>query len=269
MITLKLSTFKDITAFVLAQIAEMNEIVLDVNYVKNADEAHQDLISGKMQIVCMSYDDVLSIYHEKNYTDILSIAPIHGGMLSLCGKLFSYGKLRIAIDTDSGYARLLRDYLASNTYDIEWVFAGATNIRAKKLMDHEFDATLLNPPFCYHSQINIIDNLTDNNSYQGMVFSMKKSFYQTQQSLVDIFLDNYYQTVRNLLANQSLTIKKLQVFYDINEMQAKQTFDRINSLGGLSTNDMFNRSALEVTEDLFTKDTKIAIIPSYEWMRRL
>lgn len=61
MTLLKISTFKDITAFIISQISEIKEFVIEVNYVKNADEAHHDLISGNMQIVCMSYDDVLSI----------------------------------------------------------------------------------------------------------------------------------------------------------------------------------------------------------------
>lgn len=263
---LKVSTFKDITAFILSQISE-NKFIFEVSYVKNADEAHHDLISGDVQIVCMSYDDILSIYHEKNYTDIISIAPIHGGMLSLCGKLSSDHKLHVAIDTDSGYARLLKSYLASSVLDIEWVFAGATNIRAEKLLSQAFDATLLNPPFCYHSQINIIDNLTKSNSYQGMVFSVQKSFYSADQMLIDDFLNIYYKTAVDLLSSPSSTIEKLQLFYNIDKLQAEQTFERINSPGGLSTTNIFNHDALQQTEDIFSKDTNILIGSRRDWIK--
>jgi hypothetical protein len=103
-VDLKISAFKDITAFILDQMSRRHSIVLDVSYVKDASQAHEDLITQRADLVFMSYDDTLSIALEDNHRDIVAVMPVHGGILDLCGDIdIAIGKVNIGIDTDTGY----------------------------------------------------------------------------------------------------------------------------------------------------------------------
>ena len=80
---------------------------------------------------------------------------------SLCGAFDVTGAAtRVGIDTDTGYARalrlLLQDRLGPERYaQLDWIKAGATNLRYQQLLDGQLDATLLNPPFSYRPGINL------------------------------------------------------------------------------------------------------------------
>lgn len=263
---IKLSTFNDITGFVLAHMPPHQDFELVVKYVKNADEIHRDLENNCVGIVCMSYDDALSFYHQENHHDIYTLAPIHGGMLSLCGNVTSDHQLSIAIDTDCGYARLLRAYFGSDHRNIKWVYAGATNIRAEKLLAKQFDTTLLNPPFCYHPDISIITNLTGATPYQGMTFNTTKSFYDNNQTVIASFLQYYYATIASLLDHAQTTIEKLQEHYNIGLAQAEKTFQRIKASDGLAKDKKFEKSSLVYTEQLFSSDTGITLSHNHDWL---
>ena len=151
--TLKISAFKDISAFLLSTLQPQLNINLEIKYVKNADEAHQDLFDNNADIVLMSYDDTLSLSLEDKYPEILALFPIHGGILDLCSSIDpGTNKNRIGIDTDTGYARALRSYLSQKFtpeeyQSLDFIKAGATNLRYDKLISNQIDATLLNPPY--------------------------------------------------------------------------------------------------------------------------
>ncbi|MBX9867190.1 MAG: hypothetical protein K2Y14_09745, partial [Burkholderiales bacterium] len=133
---LNISTFKDISAFVLETAQNENLIKANIKYVKNATEAHSDLIESKTDLVFMSYDDTLSMAIENDCKHIAAVAPIHGGILSLCGEInLTQNKNKIGIDTNTGYARALRFYLHQlyptdlEYNQLHWLFEGATNLR--------------------------------------------------------------------------------------------------------------------------------------------
>jgi len=186
---LKISAFKDITAFVLESAQENGSINVEIKYVKNATEAHSDLTEQKADMVFMSYDDTLSIALEDNYFDIIAIMPIHGGMLDFCGNIdISQNKTLVGIDTNTGYARALRAYLKfayspSEYNKLHFTFAGATNLRYTKLLNGEIDATLLNPPYSYGTGINRMIRMSDFlGAYQGVVVNVNKSWLATSNN---------------------------------------------------------------------------------------
>ncbi|MEB3308662.1 MAG: hypothetical protein VKJ02_00345 [Snowella sp.] len=274
--SLKISAFKDISAFLLAQIQQNEAIPLEIKYVKNADEAHEDLKTQQADMVLMSYDDTLSIALEDNYSDIAAFLPIHGGMLDLCGTLdLATGHKRVGIDTNTGYARALRRYLRyqyPNDQDYQqlvWITAGATNIRYEKLRDRQLDATLLNPPFSYLSDIHQIDSLvTVIGSYQGVVANLNQSWlnYHNHQSLLKQFIQSYQEIIDNMRQNPELTIQKLTDFYQISSQVATQINQRLWQSDGLNTAFKFDNSALAGTEAIFAEDTKIDVPSARSWI---
>ncbi len=276
---LKISAFKDISAFLLSQIQQEETINLEIKYVKNADEAHEDLKTHQADIVLMSYDDTLSIALEDHYLDITAFLPIHGGMLDLCGTLnLKTGQQRIGIDTNTGYARALRYYLHyqyPNNEDYQqfiWIQAGATNIRYEKLRDRQIDATLLNPPFSYLPDINKIGSLvTVIGSYQGVVANLNKSWLNNQihQQLVQQFIQSYQNIINNMQQNPELTIQKLTDFYQLSPKVATNIYQRLWQSDGLNTTFKFDNSALAGTEAIFTEDTKINVPAIRSWILNL
>ncbi|QUS60022.1 hypothetical protein [Synechocystis sp. PCC 7338] len=56
---LKISAFKDISAFLLTTLQSQTKINLDIKYVKNADEAHRDLKQNLAHIILMSYTEAI------------------------------------------------------------------------------------------------------------------------------------------------------------------------------------------------------------------
>ena len=180
---LRISAFRDITAFILDTASRTGLIDVAVNYVKNADEAHADLKTRLADIVFMSYDDTLSLALQERYSDIAAVMPVHGGILDLCGDLDPVrGEAVVGIDTDSGYARALRHYLhgrypAPEDYArLQWVRAGATNLRYDKLVAGQLDATLLNPPYSLKPGIaRQADFRGSIGAYQGVVANVNQS----------------------------------------------------------------------------------------------
>ena len=115
-------------------------------FVKNADEAHRFALEGPHPGVGMSLDD----------GDLRRLAGVQRGFRQLgaapgIARIAELKRRRVAIDTDTGYARALHAMLARAGLDVrrdlDIVYAGATNLRYEKLMAREFDATLLGAPF--------------------------------------------------------------------------------------------------------------------------
>jgi len=180
---LNISTFKDISAFMLE--TAHNEILIKANikYVKNAKKAHSDLIESKTDLVFMSYDDTLSMAIENDCNQIAAVAPIHGGILSLCGEInLAQNKNKIGIDTNTGYARALRFYLHQlyptdlEYNQLHWLFESATNLRVIDLLNGETDASLLNPPYSYKNGVARMIKMSDAiGNYQGVVINLNKA----------------------------------------------------------------------------------------------
>lgn len=275
MATLKISAFRDIASFLLTILQTESDLNLEIKYVQNADEAHQDLKENRADLVFMSYDDTLSVSLEDQYPEVIALQPIHGGILDLCGKIdIANGKTKIGIDTDSGYARVLRAYLQSiyseaDYQKLEFIKAGATNIRAEKLQNGELDATLLNPPFSYLSGINRNQGFREFiGSYQGVGVNTNKFAWQdpTQRSVIEEFLNDYRTLVDQLKSNPSETISRLMSFYQISQETATHIYERLWQPNGLSTPSTFNDVALSGTEKFFTKDTQIQIPNRRYWL---
>lgn len=251
---------------------------LDIKYVKNANEAHDDLMQQHADIVFMSYDDTLSMAVQDNYHDIAAFMPIHGGILDLCGNLDLYaGKNRVGIDTNTGYARALRLYMRNrypNYQDyqqISWLMAGATNVRYEKLMDSQIDATLLNPPFSYQDGIHCIGALSGNAVipyYQGVVANLNKSWLDkpSHQHALCEFIKIYQQVLAVMRNMPEETISKLAKFYELPNTVVSAIYDRLWEDDGLNTTIDFNEQALKQTEQIFYQDTKLEVPQSRYWV---
>lgn len=264
---LKISAFKDITAFILETGKNDNRFNIDVHYVKDADEAHNDLTFQKADLVFMSYDDTLSMALLDKNSDIEAIMPIHGGILDLCGSIdVAQGKCKIGIDTNSGYARALRYYFKSKYKSddyakLQWLMIGATNLRFDKLKEGVVDATLLNPPFSYRlspefSKIRMYNKV---GAYQGVVVNVKKSWLKDKvnsERLKD-FSTSYFGYINYLKLNKDKTIALLINYYkDINASEAEKIYTRLWEPDGLNQSSQFDKAQLEGTERLFNWDIK-------------
>lgn len=272
---IKISAFKDISAFILDTMQKNENINLDVHYVKNADEAHTDLTEKRSDLVFMSYDDTLSLALEDKNANIVAVMPIHGGILDFCGAIdIAAGKTTIGIDTDTGYARglrsLLKEKYGGSQYPLlRFDFAGATNIRYEKLLDKKIDATLLNPPYSFKTGIGHISRLIDIfGAYQGVVVNVNRSWIadERHQRLLQAFSERYYKTVREIKSNPERTIKNLQNFYSITYEEAKNSYERLWEADGLSLTPSFDEKALYQTEQIFSKDTNQPIPSKRTWI---
>ncbi|MEB3173902.1 MAG: hypothetical protein VKN60_01740 [Cyanobacteriota bacterium] len=275
---LQLSVFKDISAFVLETMQAESDLEFVIKYVKNAEEAHDDLTSNKADFVFMSYDDTLSLALMNNDEEIAAFMPIHGGILDLCGILnLDRDQNRVGIDTDSGYARALRLYLRrmfpeeSEYHKLHWLKVGATNLRYEKLLSAEIDATLLNPPFSYLADVRRITPLVDNITivnYQGVVANLNRSWLKNseRQRLLDQFIKTYQKNIITLRNQPQATINKLANFYQLSPSIAANIYARLWQKDGLQIPLTFDEEALTATELIFSGDTGINIPPQRHWI---
>ena len=161
---LELALFCDATecAFALADQRSVDDPAAPLPphrvFVKNADEAHRIALEGPHPVVGMSLDDLLdcAVSGHPAAGDLRILAGVHRGFLQLVAapgiaRIADLKGRRVAIDTDTGYARALHAMLARAGLDVrgdlDIVYAGATNLRYEKLMARDFDATLLGAPF--------------------------------------------------------------------------------------------------------------------------
>lgn len=249
---LNISAFNDISAFVLETTQNVHLIKANIKYVKNANEAHSDLIESKTDLVFMSYDDSLSIAIENDYKQIVAVAPIHGGILSLCGEInLTQNKNKIGIDTDTDYARALRLYLHQlyptdlEYNQLHWSFAGASNLRVTELLTGNIDAALLNPPYSYQNGVARIIRMSDTiGRYQVVVINLNKAWS----------------------ANPTETISELANYYGISQSEASNTYASLWENDGLSLSPVFSQANLHETESIFSWDSKRAIPESRNWL---
>jgi ABC-type nitrate/sulfonate/bicarbonate transport system substrate-binding protein len=128
------------------------------HFVMDANEAHRIALEGTHPIVGMSLDDLLecSCSSHPKASELVAFMGVHRGFLRLMGsrkieKISDLKGRRVAVDTDTGYAsalfEMLRQHGLERGRDFEVVYAGATNLRYSKLIQGEFDATLLGAPF--------------------------------------------------------------------------------------------------------------------------
>lgn len=160
-------------------------------FVIDANDAHERLLSGANPIVGMSLDDVISLVDgvDPRADDLTIIAGVHTGFLQLITEpeITDTAKLRsqkVAVDTDTGYAsalfRILKSAGLQRDIDYSVEYAGATNARYDKLLGGEFQATLLGAPYTdlalargYLSQGSVREKL---GGYQGVVLVAKRSW---------------------------------------------------------------------------------------------
>lgn len=275
---LRISAFKDITAFLLDAVSQDYGLKLQINYVKNADEAHENLRQQRADIVFMSYDDTISMAVQEGDSDIAAFLPVHGGMLDLCGTLdLAAGKNRLGIDTETGYARALRLFLHDLYPDqrdyeqLQWLREGATNIRYERLLDGTIDATLLNPPYSYQDGIQRIAPLSHSRAipdYQGIVGNLNRSWLgnPANQQAVAEFVKAYNLTVANLRNHRKAAVNRLAAFYHLPEPTAAAIYARFWEADGLATSLEFDLQALAETERIFSQDTGLQVPKERAWV---
>ena len=266
---LNISTFKNISAFVLETAQNAHLIKANIKYVKNAKKAHSDLIESKTDLVFMSYDDTLSMAIENDCNQIAAVAPIHGGILSLCGEInLTQNKTKIGIDTNTGYARALRFHLHQlyptdlEYNQLHWLFEGATNLRVIDLLNGETDASLLNPPYSYKNGVARMIKMSEAiGNYQGVVINLNKAWLANPSNAANLaeFIRDYYQRVNEIQANPTKTILKLVNYYGISASEASNTHARLWESDGLSLSSVFNQAELRGTQSIFSWDRKRAI----------
>ncbi|WP_454781131.1 hypothetical protein [Legionella sp. WA2022007384] len=268
---LKISAFKDIVSFILE--TGKNDLI-NIKYVKDANEAHSDLKDKKADVVFMSYDDTLSMVLQENYPHVAAIMPVHGGILDLCGRIdLKKNTIITGIDTPTGYARLLRLYLMQHypeDYEkFDWVLAGATNLRYEQLKHHLLDITLLNPPFSYDPSLPRIECMMHfSGGYQGVVANINKTNYLDSNKRITLkkFIYSYYQKINEMKKNAEKTILELTKFYQISLNEAKLIYERLWAEDGLNEDIKFEESALQHTEQIFTQDTGIKVPAKRIWV---
>lgn len=274
--SLKISAFKDISAFVFYEAQQRFNLMTKVHYVVDANEAHHHLINKVADIVFMSYDDTLSIVMQDNYSDIIGVLPVHSGILDLCGDIdLLSGKNKIGIDTETGYARALCYYLQHNYprdyKQFELLYTGATNLRYDKLVQHEINATLLNPPFSYDNVKCIVRVFDLVGAYQGVVANVSKSWLNQNENRARLrdFIHIYSQTIEFIFANPEPVIIDLSKFYALSRPVAVAIYERLIENDGLNRSPQFNNAALLGTEKLFTWSTQVVVPENRSWITNL
>lgn len=274
----KISAFKDISAYVLEQTQAALKGRLDVQlkWVKNADEAHSDLRTGKAALASMSYDDTLSLALQENFTQVVAAWPVHGSIMSLCGKIdVASGKVRVGIDTDTGYARMLRQVLKKTLSPadyaaIKWVYAGATNLRYEKLAAGELDATLLNAPFTSFLPASVscqaFYKLTG--PIQGTVGNIRRSELTNRQErqLLSTFLGAFKQATWAMRNNPAAAKAGLAKFYNVTDAVADKIYGTLWGVDGIQTSFCFEYDRLANVESIFNADTGIPIPAKRFWV---
>jgi hypothetical protein len=273
---LKVSAFKDITAFLLECVAARGRVALDVRFVADADEAHRDLQSGGADLVFLSYDDCLSMALIDRWSDLIVAFPVHGGILDLCGRFDPTSAPRVGIDTETGYARalrlFLREHLGADGYArIEWVKAGATNLRYQRLRDRALDATLLNPPWSCRDGIARIATLAGEAPiprYQGVVAALRRPWLDDagRVGALSMLAEDWVEVVAGLRAERADAIEQIETFYGLSDTEADAVYARIWGADGLFSSLDFDIAALAVTERIFTADTGLAVPAERPWL---
>jgi hypothetical protein len=273
--SLKVSAFKDITAMLLAAVGARGRVALDVRFVANADEAHSDLKGGAADVVFLSYDDCLSLALIDRWADLGVVLPVHGGILDLCGRLDPATAPRIGIDTDTGYARALRLVLRGrlgNAYPrVQWVKAGATNLRYGQLRDGRLDATLLNPPWSCRDGITRIVALSGAAPiprYQGVVAALRRSWLDEPDhaALLAVFCEDWLEVLSSLEHDRAGSVAHIAACDGLTDAEADAVYARIRCHDGLSGSLDFDPAALAGTEQVFTADTGIAVPAERPWL---
>ncbi|PRW58521.1 bacterial extracellular solute-binding 3 family [Chlorella sorokiniana] len=275
---LTIAAFKEFTAFILEGAEAAGVPMGEVTWVKNADEAHQYLESGERDVVFMSYDDTLSITLGDGFNGTAIVYPVHGGMLSLCGSVDpAANKTTVGIDTTTGYARALRYYLSTSLspeqYEaLNWVKAGATNIRFQALLDGSLDATLLNPPFTILAEAQgltctpMADVL---GPYQGVVAHVTRDFLADPANVacLQTLADASTAVVAGLRNDPTAGVAALTTFYNTTTETATAIYEALWQPNGLATGLCFNTSQLAGTEAIYAWDTKQEVPADRTWVQ--
>lgn len=273
---LKVSAFKDIIAFLLEAVHGRGHIALAVRFVANADEAHRDLKDGGADLVFLSYDDCLSLALVDGWRDLGVVLPVHGGILDLCGRLDGIAAPRVGIDTDTGYARALRLVLrqrlgAGGDARVQWIKAGATNLRYEHLRDGSLDATLLNPPWSCRDGIPRIATLAGEAPiphYQGVVAALRRGWLEEAANAQRLatFIGDWRLVLAELRADPAWATERIETFYGLTDAEADAVYARIWRRDGLCGSLDFDPAALAGTEQVFTADTGLAVPTVRSWL---
>lgn len=184
-----LAMFRDATETLFSLAEACGRPVPSRHFVADADEAHALALGGPVPIVAMSLDDVLECRRMDHpaASGLVAFHGVHRGFLQLIARpgiatIADLRGRRVAVDTDSGYARALYEILTRHGLrdQVEIVYAGATNLRYDKLVAGQFDATLLGAPFTllarrqgYASLGSVIDAL---GGYQAIVLAAQRDW---------------------------------------------------------------------------------------------
>ncbi|KAI7844525.1 hypothetical protein COHA_001883 [Chlorella ohadii] len=250
----------------------------DITWVKNADEAHQYLETGARDVVFMSYDDTLSVALEDGFNGTAIVWPVHGGMLSLCGTVDpSANKSVVGIDTNTGYARALRYHLSTSLspeeYEaLDWVKAGATELRFQALMNGSLDATLLNPPFSVLAEAQglacapMAEML---GPFQGTVAHVTRDYLADPANVacLQALADASAAVVAGLRSDPTAAVDALTSFYNTTSDTASAIYDALWQPNGLASGLCFNTSQLAGTEAIFAWDTKLEVPAKRPWVQ--
>lgn len=164
--------------------------------------------------------------------NVMEGAPITDGMIC---RQASVDVLKQFDFCTAGYARMLRQYLKSTLSPadyskINWVYAGATNLRYEQLVAGDLDATLLNAPFTSL----IPDTVPCQPFYevtgliQGTVGNVRRNeLYRKQKHIMQMFLGAYKTQTLDMKNNPSKAKAGLAVFYNVTADVASNIYDSL------------------------------------------
>ncbi|BAQ65635.1 ABC transporter substrate-binding protein [Geminocystis sp. NIES-3709] len=279
---LNILCFRDSGAFLL-QIGKKQDIFkrysleVSIKFTKNADQTHDMLLTNtsNYDIILMSYDDYLFCKDQakmssQNLQSPLVLIPIHDGFLSLVTShknINSFSDLKgtkIAIDTSTGYASFLFKILEENEIninDIDIVFAGATDLRYEKLLNKEFDATLLGVPFTYMAQekgCKIISNLSENRKYAGQVATINALIFSEKFNSIMAFKKAFNDILVYLWDHQNKDNIKTyltDIFGSLSSQIQENIYERLtDKKNGYCWNGFFDNDALILTQILYDQN---------------
>lgn len=166
----------------------------------------------------------------------------------------------------------LQKTLSSADYQaVQWVYAGATNLRYEKLVAQAINATLLNPPFTtfVRSAVPCDPFYTHTGPIQGSVGNVHQSALLDpyRSALIRRFFDCYKRATLDMRDDKAGAVAGLSDFYNVTSDVAEDIYSRLWGVDGLSTSFCFEPTRLSTSEAIFAQDTGLNV-PRLRWWVR-
>jgi hypothetical protein len=169
---------------------------------------------------------------------------------------------------------ILKQKLSADDYaKLNWVYAGATNLRYEQLVARTLNATLLNEPFISELPASIscqpFWKLTG--PIQGTVGNIRASSLDDPdtRAKLEAFLRGFKELVHSVQTNSEVGKTGLEDLYKVNDTVADSIYQGLWGVDGLSTTFCFEDERLKNVEVIFSEDSGIAVPGDRWWVKNL